>query len=79
MGSIPDHFIDFLSNLTESGRYGSASEAIRAALRLLEQEEAKVEALQNALIEGEESGESHETFDDIVNAAIDEYKAYMND
>ncbi len=76
MGSIPDHFIDFLSNLTESGRYGSASEAIRAALRLLEQEEAKVEALQNALIEG---GESHETFDDIVNAAIDEYKAYMND
>ncbi|WP_373518688.1 type II toxin-antitoxin system ParD family antitoxin [Pricia sp.] len=32
------------------------SEVIRAGLRLLEEEEAKIEALRNALIAGEESG-----------------------
>ncbi len=73
--NLGDHFTGFLGELTESGRYGSVSEAIRAALRLLEQEEAKVESLQNALMEGEESGECPEDFDDIVQAAIAEHKA----
>ena len=76
--NLGDHFTGFLSGLTESGRYGSASEAVRAALRLLEKEEAKMEALQRALTEGEESGEDHEPFDDIVNTAINEYKAELN-
>ncbi len=67
--NLGDHFTSFLGQLTESGRYGSVSEAVRAALRLLEQEEAKFESLQNALIEGEESGESTQSFGDIVNEA----------
>ena len=73
--NLGDHFTGFLSHLTENGRYGSVSEAVRAALRLLEQEEAKVESLQQALTEGEESGECSENFDDIVQEAITEYKA----
>lgn len=68
--NLGDHFTSFLNQLTESGRYGSTSEAIRAALRLLEQEEAKMDALQRALINGEESGESDQSIDDIMNGTI---------
>ncbi|WP_256469751.1 type II toxin-antitoxin system ParD family antitoxin [Pleomorphomonas sp. NRK KF1] len=35
----------------------SASDVVRAGLRLLEEHEAKVKALQDALIAGEDSGE----------------------
>lgn len=72
--NLGDHFKGFLVQLTEAGRYGSASEAIRAALRLLEEEEAKYGALIKALQEGEESGECTESFDDIVQGAIAEYQ-----
>ncbi|WP_095200494.1 type II toxin-antitoxin system ParD family antitoxin [Mesorhizobium carmichaelinearum] len=54
--SLGDHFADFIDTQVETGRYGSASDVVRAGLRLLEEHEAKVRALQNALIAGEESG-----------------------
>lgn len=60
--SLDDHFADFLARAVASGRYRSASEVVRAGLRLLEDEEARMSALRAALIEGEESGES-EPFD----------------
>ena len=71
--NLGDHFTGFLSRLTEKGRFGSVSEAVRAALRLLEQEEAKFEALNNALIEGEDSGKSTQSFPDIVKEAQAEF------
>ncbi len=73
--NLGDHFTGFLSHLTENGRYGSVSEAVRAALRLLEQEEAKYEALMDALEEGEASGESKMSFDEIVVHAKAEFHA----
>ena len=53
---LGDHFEDFIAKEISSGRYSSASEVIRTALRLLELEETMKKALVQALIEGENSG-----------------------
>jgi antitoxin ParD1/3/4 len=60
--SLGDHFSGFVDRQLAHGRYGSASEVVRAALRLLEEHEVRLEALRAALIEGEQSGPS-EPFD----------------
>lgn len=53
---LGDHFEKFISDEVSSGRYNSASEVIRTALRLLETEEAKKQYLNDALRNGEKSG-----------------------
>lgn len=60
--SLDDHFADFLAREVSSGRYRSASEVVRAGLRLLEDHETRLEALRAALVAGEQSGEA-EPFD----------------
>ena len=54
--SLGDHFTQFVEGLILKGRYGSASEAARAGLRMLEEHETKHEALQRAITEGLEGG-----------------------
>ena len=54
--TLGDHFDGFISSQIQSGRYGSASEVIRSALRLLETQETKMNTLRQLLVEGEESG-----------------------
>lgn len=64
--TLGEHFEKFLAHQIETGRYGSASEAIRAGLRLLEERETRLEALRRALIEGEESGTSDYSLQSIL-------------
>ena len=56
--SLSSHFLGFIDSQVQSGRYETASDVMRAGLRLLEEHEAKVKALEAALIEGEQSGEA---------------------
>lgn len=60
--SLSDHFVAFIEAEVEKGRYGSASEVVRAGLRLLEENETRLATLRAALIEGEQSGDA-EVFD----------------
>jgi antitoxin ParD1/3/4 len=53
---LGEHFEEFISTKVSSGRYNSASEVIRTALRLLEAEELKMKDLNKALSQGEKSG-----------------------
>jgi antitoxin ParD1/3/4 len=57
--SLGAHFASFIDVQVQGGRYGSASDVIRAGLRLLEEHETRVKALQDALNAGLQSGEPH--------------------
>ncbi len=53
---LGDYFDGFISQQVKSGKYSSASEVVRAALRMFEYEETKKQELINELKKGEESG-----------------------
>jgi len=56
--SLGEHFSRFVEAQVDQGRYSSASDVVRAGLRLLEEQEVALAALRAALIEGEQSGPS---------------------
>jgi antitoxin ParD1/3/4 len=51
--SLGEHFSDFIETQVTEGRYETASDVIRASLRLLEEREAELAALRDAIAEGE--------------------------
>ncbi len=55
--ALGPHFTEFFDAQVQGGRYGSASDVVRAGLRLLEEHEIRVKALQEALNAGRQSGE----------------------
>ena len=72
--TLGDHFEGFIAQEIETGRYKTASEVMRAALRLLENESQQRQAIIQALIEGEESGTSDRITDEIFEEARAEAK-----
>ena len=52
------HYRDFIDAEVAAGRYRSASDVVRSALRLLEERETQLRALRGALVAGERSGAS---------------------
>ena len=54
------HFEVFIEDQVAAGHYGSATDVVEEALRLLERRQAKEEALARALQEGLDSGEAAE-------------------
>jgi len=53
---LGDHFDQFIQGLIQSGRYASASEVVRSALRQLEEAETQKALLIQELVKGEQSG-----------------------
>jgi len=67
--TLGEHFEGFITTKIAEGRFESKSEAVRAAMRLLEEHEQKVDAIRLAITEGEESGESSRTLKEIAREA----------
>ena len=65
---LGEHFETYIKKEINSGKYSSASEVVRTALRLLESEQEKKETLIKALIKGEKS-KRIENFDSNIHLA----------
>lgn len=64
--SVGEQLDGFIARMVNTGRYGSASEVMRSALRLLEQQESYDETVRLAVVEGLESGESAMSLRDVA-------------
>ena len=54
--TLGDHFESIIEKSIKSGRFSSASEVIRAGLRLVDEREQKIRLLREAIEAGEKSG-----------------------
>ena len=62
---LSDHFNDFITRAVESGRYSSASDVVRAGLRMLERQEMELEfnRLKASLEDADRQAVTGETLD----------------
>ena len=70
--SLGNHFDIFVAKQLTTGRFNSASEVVRAGLRLLEENESRFHALRQALIKGKESSTAKDFSIDEINRELDE-------
>ena len=54
--TLGKHFEQIIDRSIESGRYTSASEVIRAGLRMIDEREQKIQMFKEAIEAGEKSG-----------------------
>jgi len=64
--SLGEHWENFIKNEITSGRYGSASEVVRDALRTMEERKSKLDALRNHLAQGAEQARAGEFVDEFT-------------
>lgn len=62
--SLGEHWEIFIKNEVMSGRYGSASEVVRDALRHMEEQKSKMDALRRHLADGEIQAQNGEFVED---------------
>ena len=62
--NLGKHWEEFIRAKVATGRYGSASEVIREALRLMENEDTRLKALRRHLGEGEAEADSGQSVKD---------------
>ncbi|MCK7458764.1 type II toxin-antitoxin system ParD family antitoxin [Idiomarina aminovorans] len=70
--SLGNHFDQFIARQVADGRYGSASEVIRAGLRKLEEDNQKLETLRALIQEGIASGTAEYSYDGLMAELDDE-------
>ena len=68
--SLGEHWEVFIKNEVASGRYGSASEVVRDALRAMEERKSKLEALRMHLAQGAKQASTGEFVDDFSMDAL---------
>ncbi len=69
--TLGEHFDGFIASQINEGRFASASEVVRAALRMFEDNERKIAVLRKLLEEGEQSGTAEYSYESLMNE-IDE-------
>jgi antitoxin ParD1/3/4 len=72
--SLGEHWEVFIKNEVSSGRYGTASEVIRDALRGLEERKSKLNALRTHLTEGAKQAEKGEFVDQPLDELLNDFK-----
>lgn len=70
--TLGEHFDGFIAQQIAAGRYASASEVVRAGLRLLEDSEGRLATLRHLLVEGENSGKAEYSYDALMSELDDE-------
>lgn len=68
--SLGEHWEVFIKNEISSGRYGSASEVVRDALRTMEERKSKLEALRAHLAQGSAQARAAEFVDNFSMDAL---------
>ena len=70
--TLGEHFDGFIAHKIDEGRFSSASEVVRAALRMFEDNEQKIMILRNLLEEGERSGTAEYSYEGFMNELDEE-------
>ena len=68
--SLGEHWEVFIKNEISSGRYGSASEVVRDALRFMEERKSKLDALRVHLAQGAQQARTGDFVDDFSMDAL---------